>query len=215
MLHLSAADLLGWAGVTMGVISTWIQYRRARSISVDGISLVTWLQFILMGIFWISYGAERHSLIIAAGAAFVMPMQISIVARLKPWRHGANVMRAVAFIFACSAAPTLLLGWQAGVYGIGVAMALNRVPQIMTLVRNRGDLGVSVGSWSLGAVCSANVDRLLRGTRQLGWTDCDRRRHGGQHRDRGIGFVATPPTRGRRGGFCHLVTRQLVRPLTR
>ena len=155
MLHLSAADLLGWAGVTMGVISTWIQYRRARSISVDGISLVTWLQFILMGIFWISYGAERHSLIIAAGAAFVMPMQISIVARLKPWRHGANVMRAVAFIFACSAAPTLLLGWQAGVYGIGVAMAFNRIPQIVTLVRNRGDLGVSVGSWSLGAVCSA------------------------------------------------------------
>jgi hypothetical protein len=155
MFHLSAADTLGWAGVTMGVISTWIQFHRARRISVDGISLVTWLQFILMGIFWISYGAERHSVIIAAGAAFVMPMQIYIVAKLKPWRHLAELAQATGFIFACGALPTALLGWQAGVYGIGVAMAFNRIPQIMTLVRNRGDLGVSVGSWALGALTSA------------------------------------------------------------
>lgn len=155
MFPLSPDDVLGWLGVSMGVISTWIQFRRARTISVDGISLVTWFQFILMGVFWISYGVHQESIIIAAGAAFVMPMQISIVARLKPWRHGSTILRSSAFIFTCCALPTFVFGWSAGVYGIGVAMAVNRIPQILTLVRNRGDLGVSVGSWSLGALCSA------------------------------------------------------------
>jgi hypothetical protein len=155
MFSLSPDDLVGWLGVSLGVISTWFQFRRARSISVDGISLVTWFQFILMGFFWISYGIHQHSAIIAAGAGFVMPMQISIVMRLKPWRHVVTLSRSVAFIFTCCALPTLLFGWSAGVYGIGFAMAFNRVPQIMTLIRHRGDLGVSVGSWSLGALCSA------------------------------------------------------------
>ena len=155
MFPVSPADVVGWAGVSLGVISTWSQFRRAREISVDGISLVTWFQFILMGIFWICYGVNQRSLIIAAGAACVMPMQFSIVRRLQPWRQLGVVARSSAFILCCCAAPTLLFGWSAGVYGIGIAMACNRVPQIVTLIKNRGDLGVSVGSWSLGALCSA------------------------------------------------------------
>ncbi len=148
------ADVVGWMGVSLGAGSTYVQFHRARRISVDGISLVTWFQFVLMGMFWITYGIDRHSPIIVAGALIVAPMQIYVVSRLEPLKHRRALVRSVIFIGASSALPAALFGWTAGVYGIGVAMVFNRLPQILTLARNRGDLGVSVGSWLVGSLCS-------------------------------------------------------------
>ena len=155
MLHVTFAVTLGWLGVTFGFVSTIFQFRRAFRISVDGISLVTWYQFILMGMFWISYGFAVHKLIIIMGAACVMPMQIAIVGRLKPWLHSRVILRSTMFIVVCSVVPSVLFGWSAGVLGTGVAMVFNRIPQILTLARHPGDLGVSAGSWTIGAICSA------------------------------------------------------------
>jgi hypothetical protein len=81
-------------------------------------------------------------------------MQVVIVWRLQWWRHLSRVALATAFIAQCAAMPVLLFGWAAGALGVGFAMAANRVPQIVQLIRHPGDFGVSTASWSIGAVCS-------------------------------------------------------------
>ena len=141
-------------GVSLGAVSTFFQFRRARTISVDGISLTTWYQFVVMSGFWISYGLAIREPVIVAGSLVVLPMQVSIVARLRPWDH-RTIVRSSAFMVVCCVAPTVLFGWTAGVLGTGVAMVANRFPQIITLVRHPGDFGVSAGSWMVGAICSA------------------------------------------------------------
>jgi hypothetical protein len=152
MPSLSFASLAGLAGVAFGVGATWSQFRRARRVSTDGISLTTWYQFLLMGIFWTSYGVGVHSRIVIAGSVLVFPMQVAIVRRLEPWRHPRTIVRASVFIAVCCFLPTVLFGWSAGALGTGVAMVINRLPQIIELVRHPGDLGVSVASWSIGAI---------------------------------------------------------------
>jgi hypothetical protein len=151
---LSIGDAIGVVGVALSGLATWYQFQRARRVSVDGISLVTWFQFMLMGSFWIAYGLGEHSPIVIAGSALCLPLQAAIVARLEPLRHLAHLAWATTFIVACCAVPTLLGGWAAGAIGCGVAMAANRLPQIVTLIRFSGDLGVSVASWAMGALCS-------------------------------------------------------------
>jgi hypothetical protein len=154
MPGVSVSTLIGLSGVSLSVLATWFQFRRSRRISVDGISLVTWYQFVLMGLFWIAYGTAQHSTIVVAGSVLCAPLQIAIVARLEPWRHLGTIARASAFIFCCCGLSTLLFGWAGGALGTGVAMAANRLPQIIELVRHPGDLGVSVSSWAVGAACS-------------------------------------------------------------
>jgi hypothetical protein len=122
-------------------------------VSVDGISLTTWLQFLLMGVFWVSYGLAVSQPAIVAGSLVVMPLQIGIVARLRPLERRRESLRATGVILLCCFAPALLLGWEAAVLGTGVAMVATRVPQVLKLVRHRGDVGVSAGSWALGTAC--------------------------------------------------------------
>ncbi len=155
MLHLSFAHVVGWLGVALSFLATWYQFHRVRTVGIDGVSLTTWFQFCLMGGFWMSYGAAVHDVVIIAGSLFCWPLQAAIVMRLSPLRQLGTLARAVAFIGACSLLPTLAFGWTAGVYGTGVAMVANRMPQLTKLVRHKGDMGVSVGSWSIGAACSA------------------------------------------------------------
>jgi uncharacterized protein with PQ loop repeat len=45
-------------------------------------------------------------------------------------------------------------GWVGGVYGTGVAMTVNRAPQIIELIRQEDASGVSVTSWLFGVVGS-------------------------------------------------------------
>ncbi len=154
MPFVSVDQLIGLTGVALSFAATWCQFQRARRVSVDGVSLTTWYQFVLLGIFWIAYGIAVHSRIVILGSAVCAPLQIAIVARLEPFRHLATVARASAFIVCCCVLPTILFGWAAGAIGTGVAMAANRLPQIIELLRHPGDLGVSVSSWTVGAVCS-------------------------------------------------------------
>jgi len=155
MPHLTFAAVAGWLGVSLSFLATWYQFHRVRTVGIDGVSLTTWLQFVLMGAFWVAYGTAVHEFVIVAGSLFIWPMQMVIVARLSPWQHRIVVLRAVLFIGACSFVPTVMFGWSAGVYGTGVAMVANRIPQLHELITHRGDLGVSVGSWTVGAMCSA------------------------------------------------------------
>jgi uncharacterized protein with PQ loop repeat len=144
---------MGWLGATLGVASTWVQLRRARDVSVDGISLTTWYQFALMGVFWLCYGLATAQAPLIVGNLVCLPMMIVLVIRLRPLEQRATMVRSSLFIACCCLVPTVALGWRAGVIGTGVAMVANRVPQITTLVRHPGDAGVSVASWLVGSVC--------------------------------------------------------------
>jgi hypothetical protein len=154
MPTLNLADSIGLVGVALSGVGTWCQFRRARQVSVEGISLTTWFQFILMGLFWVGYGLAQHAPIIVAGSALCFPMQVAIVARLSPLRHLAHLAVGTSALALCCVVPTVAFGWSAGALGCGVAMAVNRLPQVIDLVRFPSDFGVSVASWALGAVCS-------------------------------------------------------------
>ena len=154
MAHSHFGLVMGWIGVSLGFISTLVQLRRAYWVSTDGISIVTWFQFILMGFFWISYGIATRSLVIVMGALSVTPVQIAIVAKLQPLSQLRALGRSVVLVGLSGFGLATLFGWSIGVLGIGVAMVFNRLPQIMMLIRHPGDFGVSVGSWTIGAVCS-------------------------------------------------------------
>jgi len=45
----------------------------------------------------------------------------------------------------------MVWGWAGGVFGTGVAMTINRAPQLIELVRHADATGVSATSWFVGA----------------------------------------------------------------
>jgi len=145
------ADSLGWIAIVLGLWGTYVQYRRVIRQGVEGVSLATWTLFAFMGCFWIAYGFVVHSIVIISGSVVIWPFQVGIVYRLKPWRAWGTIARSFAYAAICCAMTTILWGWQAGVYGTGVAMAINRGPQIVKLIRHADGTGVSVATWALGA----------------------------------------------------------------
>lgn len=156
MSYVTLSDSLGWLAVLIGVAGTYAQYRRVTTTGVAGVSLATWVLFSYMGLFWITYGAAAHSIQVSLGSLTILPMQVSIVVRLRPWENWAVVARALGAFLACCVTPTLVFGWAGGLYGTGVAMTMNRLPQLLELVRQRDATGVSAGSWYLavgGALC--------------------------------------------------------------
>ena len=46
------------------------------------------------------------------------------------------------------------MGWSAGVYGTGFSMVINRVPQLIELIRVKNAQGVSASSWVIGSLGS-------------------------------------------------------------
>ena len=151
----TTALLLGWGAVIIGVVGVWAQHRRASQIGVEGVSLATWVLFVYMGVFWITYGAvSAHSWEVILGSLIAFPIQVAIVVRLRPWREWRVLTLAFGFFLVTCLIPTMLWGWAAGVYGIGVTMTLTRTPQIIELIRQQDAAGVSVNSWLLGAAGS-------------------------------------------------------------
>jgi uncharacterized protein with PQ loop repeat len=146
---------IGWVAVALGVVSTIAQYRRAATLGIEGISLATWFTFMLLGSFWIVYGASVHSWIIVMGSLSALPLQLAVVFRLKPWLRWIIPLRCVGFFVCCCVLPALLGGWSVGVLGAGVAMVVNRGPQLIQLVRHRGATGVSAGAWTLSVIGSS------------------------------------------------------------
>jgi len=144
------ATEFGWAAVILGLGGASAQFRRARRLGVEGISTATWVLFVFMGFFWITYGVVARSSEVIVGSVIVMPFQLAIVFRLQPWKSPQVVLRSFTFFVVACVMPTLLWGWVGGVYGTGVAMVVNRGPQILELIREEDASGVSVTSWLLG-----------------------------------------------------------------
>lgn len=141
---------LGWLAVSIGVVGTLAQWRRVSLNGVAGVSRATWVLFSFMGCFWIAYGLAAHSAEVVMGSALCLPVQLAIVVRLRPWEHWRVVARALATFVGLCVVPTMALGWAGGVFGTGVAMTVNRLPQLIELVREPDATGVSAGSWYLG-----------------------------------------------------------------
>ncbi len=148
----SFAISMGWMGVASGVFGTASQLRRIRNQGIEGVSLATWVLFVYMGCFWVTYGVAVGSVEVVLGSALIMPMQLSILFRLAPWRRPAIPLRALGYIVACCVVPTFLWGWAGGVFGTGIAMTINRAPQLIELIRHDDASGVSAASWYIGAL---------------------------------------------------------------
>jgi len=145
----------GYLGTLLVLASTLFQLRRVQVEGVEGVSLATWMLFSLTGCFWIAYGAiSAHSIVIILGSLLVLPMQLSILFRLKPWLHLRTVAGSLGFVLCLTWSPGLVWGWPGTVYGTGVAMTFMRAPQILELIRERDAGGVSTTSWFYGTGCS-------------------------------------------------------------
>ncbi|MDE3222854.1 MAG: hypothetical protein KGL79_05420 [Acidobacteriota bacterium] len=149
------AGIVGWGAVGIGLWSTWIQFQRIQRQGHEGVSLATWVLFLFMGLFWITYGVTRRSPEIIMGSLIVFPLQIAIVARLEPFRHVRVLGRSFGYFALLCVAPVLIWGWIGGLIGTGIAMTINRGPQIVELIRHADASGVSVASWVWGATGSA------------------------------------------------------------
>lgn len=144
-----------YAAITIGIVSTIIQFARILRDGVEGVSLATWSLFVFTGGFWVSYGVlSSHSLEVVLGSLLVWPFQMYIVSRLSPLREWSTVAKSALFSFALMFAPIFLWGWKAGVYGTGVGMTLMRGPQFIELIKVRRAEGVSALSWYTSAACS-------------------------------------------------------------
>ncbi|HWD97318.1 MAG TPA: hypothetical protein VG246_12930 [Acidimicrobiales bacterium] len=147
------ADAIGWVALLLGFGSTVAQFDRVRRLGIEGVSIATWTLFFLMSCFWVCYGVAVHSFVVVLSSVILMPFQVSIVHRLHPRRAAAIVARSFAYAFLLCALTTYLWGWSGGLLGTGLLMIINRGPQIIELVRSRTGSGVSVASWSVGAIC--------------------------------------------------------------
>ena len=143
---------MGWLAVASGFVGTYAQFRRARTLGVVGVSLATWVLFVYMGCFWVTYGVVARSWEVTLGSLLCLPIQVAILVRLKPWERWQVPARALGYFVACCVVPSMLWGWAGGVYGTGVAMTINRAPQLIELIRERDASGVSSTSWYVGAL---------------------------------------------------------------
>jgi len=101
---------MGWLAVASGVVGTSYQLRRVRALGVEGVSLATWVLFVYMGCFWIYLRFRAHSAEVVLGSALILPMQLSILFRLAPWRRWAVPARALGYIVVCCVLPTIGVG---------------------------------------------------------------------------------------------------------
>ncbi len=147
------ADAIGWVALLLGVGSTVAQFDRVRRQGIEGVSIATWTLFFLMSCFWVCYGVAVHSVVVVLSSVILMPFQYSIVLRLRPREARMTVSRSTAYAFVLCGLTTCLWGWNGGLLGTGLLMIINRGPQITELVRSRSGSGVSVASWSVGALC--------------------------------------------------------------
>jgi uncharacterized protein with PQ loop repeat len=147
------ADAIGWVALFLGAGSTGAQFDRVRRLGVEGVSIATWTLFFLMSCFWVFYGVAVHSVVVVLSSVILMPFQYSIVRTLKPSASPMIVSRSIAYAFLLCGLTTCLWGWNGGLLGTGLLMIINRGPQIIELLRSRSGSGVSVASWSVGAIC--------------------------------------------------------------
>ena len=81
------AAVMGWLAAVVGIASVIPQFRRVKSIGVDGVSLATWSLFALLGCFWIAYGVVEHSRQLILLSSILLPLQLTIILRLAGARR--------------------------------------------------------------------------------------------------------------------------------
>ena len=92
---------MGWLAVASGVVGTSYQLRRVRALGVEGVSLATWVLFVYMGCFWITYGFAARSVEVVLGSALIMPLSVvdplssRAVAPMGGSREGPGLLRAL------------------------------------------------------------------------------------------------------------------------
>ncbi len=146
-------DLAGYVGVSLGFVSTTIQFLRIRKDGTDGVSLGTWTLFTLTSGFWILYGSlGAHSLQVVLGSLLVWPYQLYIVGRLLPLKNLSIVGKSLGFSILFTFGPLAIFGWRGGVLGTGAAMTLMCLPQFVSLIRAKHAEGVSAVSWWVGTL---------------------------------------------------------------
>jgi uncharacterized protein with PQ loop repeat len=152
---MSPAELVGWCGAAVGTFTVVAQAVRIRRVGVDGVNATTWSLFLCMSSFWLAYGLAIGSAEILAASIAGLPFFVWLLAMLSPSDRWRGLGRASIAVVAVTWLPALVLGWDAGLLGIGILVVATRMPQLAELVRVRHARGVSVGSWLLGSLSVA------------------------------------------------------------
>ena len=147
-------SIIGWIAAFLGLPGTIVQYRRILKDGVEGISVATWMLFAFMCVYWIAYGVAVSSWVVIMGSLIVFPFQLLVISHLSPMKHLKIVFGSAVFIIMCAWLPAMIWGWNAGVYGTGFAMVMNRMPQLIELIRVKHVFGVSASSWAIGSLGS-------------------------------------------------------------
>ena len=147
-------SIIGWIAAFLGLPGKIVQYRRILKDGVEGISVATWMLFAFMCVYWIAYGVAVSSWVVIMGSLIVFPFQLLVISHLSPMKHLKIVFGSAVFIIICAWLPAMIWGWNAGVYGTGFAMVMNRMPQLIELIRVKHVFGVSASSWAIGSLGS-------------------------------------------------------------
>jgi uncharacterized protein with PQ loop repeat len=151
----SWTSLVGWLAVVVGTAAAYLQFTRLRRRGDDGVSLATWTLFVVLALFWITYGVAARSWQLVVASTLALPLQFSILVRLRPWTRWSVVVRSVGLCVVCCLAPAALWGCAGAVLGAGLAGVATRTPQLIAVLRSDVATGVSSGSWVLGVVVSS------------------------------------------------------------
>jgi uncharacterized protein with PQ loop repeat len=149
------ASLLGWGGGVIGTLTVTAQATRVRRVGADGVNATTWSLFSLMSAFWLAYGVATGSIEIVAASLAGVPFLVWLLWMLDRAERWQGLGRAAVAVAVTTWLPAALLGWNAGLLGIGVLVVATRMPQLTQLVRAHHARGVSTGSWLLGATSVA------------------------------------------------------------
>lgn len=145
------AEVCGWGGVTLGLVTTIAQAVRIRRIGTDGVNATTWSLFLLMAMYWIAYGIAVGSPEVIIGTSLSMPLLIWLLVMLDGAERRRGMVRGAASILLAAWLPAAVFGWSVGLLGLGVLMVSTRLPQLLELIRADHADGVSTASWVTGA----------------------------------------------------------------
>jgi uncharacterized protein with PQ loop repeat len=149
------ASIIGWGGGTVGTLTVIAQAARVRRVGADGVNATTWSLFTLMSAFWLAYGVATRSNEVVAASLSGVPFFVWLLCMLDPTVRRRGLGRAAVAVAVTTWLPAALLGWDAGLLGIGVLVVATRMPQLAQLVRAHHARGVSTGSWLLGSASVA------------------------------------------------------------
>jgi uncharacterized protein with PQ loop repeat len=151
---LSAAPVVGAAGVLLNQVFIWPQVRRAV-VTAEGIAALTVLGGLFARVAWTAYGAELGDVALMAGNVTVATGFLVLLVLLARHQQRAMVLGATAVALTA----TVVLADVAGRTVLGTlavaSAAVVNLPQMVRALRDRHRLaGVSVPTYLLIALAS-------------------------------------------------------------